>query len=239
MPTVLVTGAGRGLGLEFVRQYAADGWIVIATARRPAEHTALQALVAAAKGRIQLHALDITDRSGIEQLAAGLAAVPIDVLINNAGTMGAHSFAGQGLQAQRFGGSDYDDWLHTFQVNALAPMKMAEAFADHVAQSTQKKIVTLSSMLASIGSNNLGGLYAYRSTKAAVNAIMKSLALDLARRGIIAVPVHPGWAATEMGGPDAPVRPQHSVAGLRQLIAGLTKEKSGRFWQWDGKELPW
>lgn len=239
MPTVLVTGAGRGLGLEFVRQYAADGWIVIATARRPAEQTTLQSLVTAAKGRVQLHALDITDRRGIEQLAAELAAVPIDVLINNAGTMGAHSFAGQGLQAQRFGGSDYDDWLHTFQVNALAPMKMAEAFADHVAQSTQKKIVTLSSVLASISSNNLGGLYAYRSTKAALNAIMKSLALDLVRRGIIAVPVNPGWAATEMGGPDAPVRPQHSVAGLRQVIAGLTREKSGRFWQWDGKELPW
>ena len=125
MPTVLVTGAGRGLGLEFVRQYAADGWIVIATARRPAEHTLLQSLVTAAAGRIQLHALDVTDRSGIDRLAAGLAAVPIDVLLNNAGTMGAHSFAGQGMQAQRFGGSDYDDWLQTFQVNALAPMKMA------------------------------------------------------------------------------------------------------------------
>jgi NAD(P)-dependent dehydrogenase (short-subunit alcohol dehydrogenase family) len=93
--------------------------------------------------------------------------------------------------------------------------------------------------MASISSNNLGGLYAYRSTKAGVNAVMKSMALDLGRRGIIAVPVHPGWAATDMGGPGAPVRPQHSVAGLRQVIAGLTKEKSGRFWQWDGKELPW
>ena len=239
MPTVLVTGAGRGLGLEFVRQYAADGWTVVATARRPVEHAALQSLVIAAAGRIQVHPLDVTDRRGIERLALELGPVPIDVLLNNAGTMGAHSFAGHGLQAQRFGGSDYDDWLHTFQVNALAPMKMAEAFADHVAASAQKKIVTLSSVLASIGGNDLGGLYAYRSTKVAANAIMKSLSLDLARRGIIAVPVNPGWAATDMGGPDAPVRPQHSVAGLRQLIAGLTKEKSGRFWQWDGKELPW
>ena len=93
--------------------------------------------------------------------------------------------------------------------------------------------------IASIGSNNLGGLYAYRSTKAAVNAIMRSMSLDLARRGIIAVPIHPGWAATEMGGPNAPLRPQHSVAGMRQVIATLTKEKSGRFWQYDGKELPW
>jgi NAD(P)-dependent dehydrogenase (short-subunit alcohol dehydrogenase family) len=239
MPTVLVTGAGRGLGLEFVRQYAADGWTVIATARAPDRATELGGLSAVAGGRVKLHALDVTDHAAIGALAARLEGVAIDVLINNSGTMGEHSFAGQGLQAQRFGASDYEDWLYQFRVNALAPMRMAEAFVEHVAASVQKKIVTLSTVMASVGSNNLGGLYAYRSTKAAVNAIMKSMALDLARRGVIAVPVHPGWAATDMGGPGAPVRPQHSVAGLRQLIAGLSKDKSGRFWQWDGKELPW
>ena len=239
MPTVLITGAGRGLGLEFVRQYAADGWTVIATARTPDKHAELATLTKAAAGRIKVHALDVTDHAAIDALAARLAGVAIDVLVNNSGTMGAQSFAGQGMQAQRFGGSDFRDWAYQFQVNTLGPMKMAEAFVEHVAASLQKKIVTLSTVIASIGSNNLGGLYAYRSTKAGVNAIMKSLALDLARRGIIAVPVHPGWAATDMGGPNAPVRPQHSVAGLRQVIAGLTKEKSGRFWQWDGKELPW
>jgi NAD(P)-dependent dehydrogenase (short-subunit alcohol dehydrogenase family) len=239
MSTVLVTGAGRGLGLEFVRQYAADGWTVIATARSPDRCEELQTLVKAAAGRIKLYPLDVTDHAAIDALAARLAGVPLDVLINNSGTMGAHSFAGHGMQAQRFGTSDYGDWIETFRVNALAPMKMAEAFVENVAASAQKKIVTLSSLIASIGGNNLGGLYAYRSTKAAVNAIMKSMALDLARRGIIAVPLHPGWAATAMGGPNAPVRPQHSVAGLRQVIAGLSKEKSGRFWQWDGKELPW
>ena len=239
MPTVLITGAGRGLGLEFVRQYAADGWTVIATARTPDRHADLAALIQAAAGRIRVHPLDVTDHAAIDSIAARLAGVPIDVLINNSGTMGAQSFAGQGMQAQRFGSSDYEDWDYQLRVNTFAPMKMAEAFIENVAASAQKKIVTLSSVIASIGSNNLGGLYAYRSSKAAVNAIMKSMALDLARRGIIAVPVHPGWAATGMGGPNAPVRPQHSVAGLRQVIAGLTKEKSGRFWQWDGKELPW
>jgi NAD(P)-dependent dehydrogenase (short-subunit alcohol dehydrogenase family) len=239
MPTVLITGAGRGLGLEFVRQYAADGWTVIATARTPDRHAELGTLTKAAAGRIKLHTLDVADHAAIDALAARYEGVPVDVLINNSGTMGRQSFAGQGMQAQRFGGSDYEDWTYTFRVNALAPMKMAEAFVENVAASAQKKIVTLSSLIASIGSNNLGGLYAYRSTKAAVNAIMKSMALDLARRGIVAVPVHPGWAATDLGGPNAPVRPQHSVAGLRQVIAGLTKEKSGRFWQFDGKELPW
>ena len=239
MPTVLITGAGRGLGLEFVRQYAADGWTVIAAARTPDKHAELGTLTKAAAGRIKVYPLDVTDHAAIDALAARLAGVAVDVLINNSGTMGAQSFAGQGMQAQRFGSSDYQDWAYQFQVNTLGPIKMSEAFVEHVATSLQKKIVTLSTVIASIGSNNLGGLYAYRSTKAGVNAIMKSMALDLARRGIIAVPVHPGWAATDMGGPNAPVRPQHSVAGLRQVIAGLTKEKSGRFWQWDGKELPW
>jgi NAD(P)-dependent dehydrogenase (short-subunit alcohol dehydrogenase family) len=239
MPTVLITGAGRGLGLEFVRQYAADGWIVIAAARDPPKSAELKALTAAAAGRIRVFVLDVADHDSIDAFATQLAGTPIDVLLNNAGTMGAQSFAGQGMQAQRFGSSDYEDWTYQFRVNTLGPMKMAEAFIEHVAASLQKKIVTLSTVIASIGGNNLGGLYAYRSTKAGVNAIMKSLALDLARRGIIAVPLHPGWAATDMGGPNAPVRPQHSVAGLRQVIAGLSKEKSGRFWQWDGKELPW
>jgi NAD(P)-dependent dehydrogenase (short-subunit alcohol dehydrogenase family) len=239
MSTVLITGSGRGLGLEFVRQYAADGWTVIATARDPAAHAELNQLERAAAGRIRLHALDVGDVAAIDALARELAGTPIDVLLNNAGTMGREGYVGRGIQAQRFGQSDYDDWLATFRVNALGPMKMAEAFADHVAASAQKKIVALSSVMASMGSNNLGGFYAYRSTKAALNAILKSMALDLARRGIIVAPLHPGWAATGMGGTAAPVRPQHSVAGLRQVIASLTRERSGRFWQWDGQELPW
>jgi NAD(P)-dependent dehydrogenase (short-subunit alcohol dehydrogenase family) len=239
MPTVLITGAGRGLGLEFVRQYAADGWSVIATARDPERHAELKTLERAAAGRIRLQGLDVADAAAIDALAAALAGTTIDVLVNNAGTMGREGYAGRGMQAQRFGQSDYDDWADMFRVNALGPMKMCEAFADHVAGSEQKKIVALSSVQASMGSNNLGGFYAYRSTKAALNAILKSMALDLARRGIIVVPLHPGWAATEMGGANAPMRPQHSVAGMRQVIAALTRERSGRFWQWDGRELPW
>jgi NAD(P)-dependent dehydrogenase (short-subunit alcohol dehydrogenase family) len=239
MSTVLITGAGRGLGLEFVRQYAADGWSVIATVRDLARAPDLQTLERAAAGRIRVCVLDVTDGAAIDALARELAGQPIDVLVNNAGTMGREGYVGRGMEAQRFGRSDYDDWQLTFRVNALAPMKISEAFADHVAMSDQKKIVALSTVMASMGSNNLGGFYAYRSSKAALNAILKSMALDLARRGIVVAPLHPGWAATEMGGSSAPVRPQHSVAGLRQVIASLTRERSGRFWQWDGQELPW
>jgi NAD(P)-dependent dehydrogenase (short-subunit alcohol dehydrogenase family) len=238
MHTVLITGANRGLGLELVRQYEADGWRVIACARSPGS-AALQAVVSKAPTRVQAHGLDVTDHAAIDRLADELAGTPVDVLLNVAGTMGSQSFAEKGLAIQRFGASDYDDWLQILGVNVLAPMKMAEAFVEHVAASEQKKIVTLTSIVGSIGSNARGGLYAYRSSKAAANAVMKSMALDLAPRGIIALPVHPGWVRTEMGGQSAPVEPVDSAAGMRRVIAGLTPDDAGRFLQFDGTELPW
>lgn len=233
MPTVLVTGASRGLGLEFVRQYAMAGWQVIACARNPDTMRDL------ASECTLLRKLDVLDPSTIAGLADALAERPIDVLLNNAGTMGAQSFAKHGLNIQRFGHSDYADWEDIFRVNVLGPMRMAEAFVEHVAASKRKIIVTLTSMVGSIGTNRAGGLYAYRSSKAAVNAIMKSMSIDLAGRGIIATPIHPGWAKTEMGGPNAVVDPVDAVAGVRRVIDGLTPEKAGRFWQFDGTEMPW
>jgi len=121
----------------------------------------------------------------------------------------------------------------------LGQARVAEALVEHVAASDQKKIVTLSSELGSVAANKTGGLYAYRSSKAAVNAVMKSMAVDLAPRGIIAVPMHPGWVRTDMGGPKAPLSAGESASGMRRVIAGLTPADSGRFLQWDGKELPW
>jgi NAD(P)-dependent dehydrogenase (short-subunit alcohol dehydrogenase family) len=227
MPTVLITGANRGLGLEFSRQYAADGWRVIACARH-ADAPALQALVAA-EPRVSAHALDVTDPAGVDRLAAALSGTPIDVLLNVAGVMGS----------KRFGATDYAEWTRVLAVNVLAPMKMAEAFVEHVAASEEKKIVTLTSRMGSIGDNSSGGYYAYRSAKAAANAVMKSLALDLAGRGIIAVPIHPGWVRTDMGGSSAPLEAPDSVAGMRKVIAGLTPADSGKFLQYEGKELAW
>jgi NAD(P)-dependent dehydrogenase (short-subunit alcohol dehydrogenase family) len=235
MPTVLVTGASRGLGLEFVRQYAADGWQVHAGARDPAAADALAALAAGSAGRVRVHRLDVEDPATIAATAQALAGVPVDVLLNNAGTMGAKS----GPTAQRFGGSDYADWERMFRINVLGPMRVAEAFVENVAASERRVIATLTSLVGSIAANRFGGMYAYRSTKAAANAIVRSLALDLARRGILAVALHPGWAKTAMGGPNAPVAVDEAVAGMRRVIAGLTKEASGRFWQYDGTELAW
>jgi NAD(P)-dependent dehydrogenase (short-subunit alcohol dehydrogenase family) len=227
MPTVLITGANRGLGLEFARQYAADGWRVLACARST-DAPALRQLVADQAG-VTAHALDVADYAAVDQLAAELSGTPIDVLLNNAGVMGS----------ARFGETDYAQWTHVLTVNALAPMKMAEAFVEHIATSEQKKIVTLTSKMGSIGDNTSGGYYAYRSSKAAANAVMKSMAADLAARGIIAVPIHPGWVRTDMGGASASLETVDSAAGMRKVIAALKPADSGRFLQYDGKEIAW
>jgi NAD(P)-dependent dehydrogenase (short-subunit alcohol dehydrogenase family) len=144
-----------------------------------------------------------------------------------------------GLMAQRFGYTDYQDWAEMFRINVQGPMKVAEAFRKNVAASAQKKIVTLTSIVGSIGSNTSGGLYAYRTTKAAANAMMRSMALDLAKEGVICAPLHPGWAKTSMGGAKATVDPKDSVAGLRKVIAALDQDSAGKFVQYDGAELPW
>jgi NAD(P)-dependent dehydrogenase (short-subunit alcohol dehydrogenase family) len=232
VPTVLVTGASRGLGLEFARQYAAEGWEVLACARAPQSAAALQALAAAGAARIRVHPLDVTDFVAIDALGRRLEGVPIDVLINNAGTMGPRGGA--------FGSSDFAAWDGIFRLNALAPLKMAEAFAGHIAQSAQKKLVSISTIMASMARNNMGGFYPYRASKAALNAVMVSLAIDAGRRhGIIAAVLHPGWVRTDMGGAHAEIDAPTSVEGMRRVIAGLTREQAGRFLTYDGSELPW
>jgi len=234
VPTVLITGANRGLGRELVRQYRADGWRVFACCRRPESAADL----ADGEG-VSLHRLDLTDHRRIEALAAELEGTAVGVLLNSAGTMGAQSFADRGLAIQRFGDSDYEDWMGILRVNVFGPMKMAEAFVEHVARSEQKKIVALTSVVGSMARNRSGGLYAYRSSKAALNSVMKSMAIDLRERGIIAVAVHPGWVRTEMGGPRAEIDAVASVAGIRRVIAGLAGEQAGRFLSYAGEELPW
>jgi NAD(P)-dependent dehydrogenase (short-subunit alcohol dehydrogenase family) len=240
MPTVLITGAGRGLGLELTRQYLADGWKVIACVRVPERAKELQSLGAAAAGRLTTEALDVTDHAAIDRLAVRMQGQTIDVLLNSAGTMGSGNFAKEGVAFGRFGASNFPDWESVFRINMIGPMKMAEAFVQHVAKSEQKKIVSLTSILGSISGNTLGGFYAYRASKAGLNAIMRSMSLDLARQHkIIAIPLHPGWVRTDMGGPRADIDAVTSVSGMRQVIDGLTPDKAGRFWMYNGTELPW
>jgi NAD(P)-dependent dehydrogenase (short-subunit alcohol dehydrogenase family) len=224
------------LGLEFTRQYLADGWRVLACSRQDSEQLVE---LANAYPTLSRHALDVTDHQRVDALAAELAGTAVDVLLLSAGTMGNVDFAHQGLAVGGFGGSDFADWQRVSQVNTVAVMKMAEAFVNHVQQSEQRKLVAISSMVASMGENSAGGLYAYRASKAGLNAIMRSMSVDLADRNIIALPIHPGWASTEMGGAQAPVSPTQSVTGVRNVIAKLTPADSGRFLCYDGTEMPW
>ena len=239
MPTVLVTGASRGLGLELVRQYAEAGWNVVAAARDPDAAGALHDIAAGPRATVAIHRLDLFDHASIDRLARELRGCAIDVLINSAGTMGKGKFAELGLDFGKFGSSDFEDWQAVYRLNVIGPMKMAEAFVEHVVQSQQKKIVTLTSILGSIELNKIGGLYAYRASKAAVNAIMRSMAIDLGKRGIAATALHPGWVRTDMGGPRADIDAPESAAGMRKVIAGLTLENAGRYWMYDGSQLPW
>lgn len=236
MPTILITGANRGIGLELTRQYAAEGWDVIATCRKPEAATDL-ATLAEGQSSIEVHALDVTDESAVRALSEELKDRAIDVLFNNAGVLST-----RGPDAQRqhvaFGDSDYDEWVRVFRVNALGAMIVSEAFVEHVAASDQKKIVATTSRMGSITENG-GGYYSYRSTKAALNSIMRGLSRDLAGRGISVAVYHPGWVQTDMGGPSATVPVAESAAGLRARVAELSLETSGRFRNFDGAEIPW
>ncbi|MCB2108035.1 MAG: SDR family oxidoreductase [Rhodobacteraceae bacterium] len=236
MPSVLVTGANRGLGLEFVRQYCVDGWNVIATCRDPAGASDLNALDAKYPS-LNVHALDVADFTAIDRLAAELKGRPIDVLLNNAGAFGPKP-AGDNDPRQTFGHMDYDVWAEILRINTMAPMKMAEAFIDNIVTSTQKKIAAISSIEGSI-SRAKGSIYAYKTSKAALNMVMRNLGMDLAKRGVMTATFCPGWIKTRMGGPSAPLEAEPSIAGIRRIIADLTPQTSGQFWLWNGELNPY
>ncbi|MDX2224635.1 MAG: SDR family oxidoreductase [Rhodospirillaceae bacterium] len=236
MPTVLITGANRGLGLEFTRQYCADGWNVIATARDPASSDELKALDAQYPS-LNVHALDVGDFAAIDRLAHALKGRPIDVLLNNAGVFGPRPGADKDYR-QSFGHMDYDVWAEVLRINTMAPMKLAEAFVEHVAASAQKRIVAISSIEGSIARAK-GGIYAYKTSKTALNMLMRNLSIDLAPRGIVTAAFCPGWIKTRMGGPNAPLEAPASIAGIRRIIADLSPDASGRFWLWTGELNPY
>jgi NAD(P)-dependent dehydrogenase (short-subunit alcohol dehydrogenase family) len=226
MPDVLITGANRGIGLEFARSFAADGWTVHACCRQPDKAAGLKALA----GEVAVHRLDVSDGLQVAGLARELADRPVDLLLNNAGIYGPRT---------GFGETDYDEWAPVFQVNTMAPLRMVERFVKQVARSERRLIVNISSRMGSIGDNSAGGGYIYRSSKAALNMVVKSLAVDLAGRGITVVAFHPGWVQTDMGGPEAAITAAESVAGMRAVIERLEPADNGRFFDYDGSEIPW
>ena len=226
MPTVLLTGAARGLGLDFVRQYAAKGFKIHACARKP---DALKGI----KGDIHPHPLDVTDYKAVTALAKELSGEAIDLLICNAGVGGGRDPVGQVL-----GAFDPDRMRQIFEINTLAPLMMAEAFVEHVARSRQKKLVAITSILGSLAHNN-GGRYAYRASKAALNMGWNCLARELGGRGVVCVALHPGWVQTDMGGPTATLTIEQSVPSMVKVIEALKPADNGRYLSYDGSQLPW
>jgi NAD(P)-dependent dehydrogenase (short-subunit alcohol dehydrogenase family) len=228
MTTVLITGANRGIGLEFANQYAEEGADVIACCRAPDKANALQAL-AKAKG-IEVLPLDVTEPKSVEALKATLDGRPIDVLINNAGVGGPRHEPKNSI--------DFAGWVGTFKTNSIAPMLVAQALHDNLTAGKLKKLITITSMMGSISGHG-GGAYAYRASKAAVNSVMHGLSKEWAKDGIVVGIFHPGWVKTDMGGASAPVTPKDSVTGLRAQIAKLSKANSGAYRDYTGQEIAW
>ncbi|MDP6691456.1 MAG: SDR family oxidoreductase [Alphaproteobacteria bacterium] len=231
MQNVLITGASRGIGLEFVRQYDADGWRIFACCRTPGQAGELNDIAARSEGRVSVHQLDVDQAASVAALKAELGEQPLDVLLNNAGIMGQRNAAR--------GDIDYDAWQEAMVTNVMGPMRMAEAFADNVAASAQKKLITISSRMGSIGETQAPNSIVYRSSKAAVNMVMKILANDLGAQGVIVTSFHPGWVRTDMGGSAADISAEQSAGGIRQVIAGLGAGDNGAFRNYDGGVIQW
>tara|TARA_R110002073_G_scaffold87715_2_gene208272 strand:+ start:6329 stop:7021 length:693 start_codon:yes stop_codon:yes gene_type:complete len=230
MTRIVITGANRGIGLEHVKLWLENGAEVHAACRAPAEAHDLKSLDPG-DGRLTLHAYDAADRGAGRRLAEAVG-MPVDILFANAGIFGPR-------EGQALGRTDPDSWEEVLRVNALGPLLLAEAFCDLVAASDQKKIVLQSSRMGSMGDNSSGGYYTYRPSKAALNAIGRSLAMDLRDRGISVVVLHPGWVKTDMGGESAPLTPQQSAAGEKAVIDALNLANSGQFHDQSGDEISW
>lgn len=222
MPTVLVTGAGRGIGLEFARQYAAEGWEVIATVRDPQAAETLGGL------GVRVEALDMRDFHALAAFPERLGGRPLDLFIANAGVSKAKCIRSA---------ADAEDWQEVHAVNAVAPTLLAEALLPRV-EAARGRMLAISSRMGSI-SDSSGGYIAYRASKAALNAAWRSLALGWADRDVTLAILHPGWVQTDMGGDSAPLAAEESVAGMRKVIAGLPRRASGAFLDYRGEPIPW
>ncbi|MDH5611407.1 MAG: SDR family oxidoreductase [Gammaproteobacteria bacterium] len=228
---ILITGASRGIGLEMVRYGMDHGWHVLACCRHPFQAEKLLSMAQLANGRVSVHLADMSELATLQALAYELRHEAIDMLINNAGVYGSDK--------NSFGQVDAHDWLETFKVNSIAPLKMSELFVEQLSMGRSKIIACLSSKMASMEDNTSGGSYIYRSSKAALNAVVKSMSIDLADKNIKCVALHPGWVKTDMGGVNAEISTKESVAKMFASLLALKAEDSGRFIDIDGSDIPW
>lgn len=230
MTTILITGANRGIGLEFVRQYAADGARVLACARVPGEAKELLDIAASSKGQVTVHPLDVASGASINHLVQELDGQPIDILINNAGVYGGDHQTAADL--------DYETWARTLTVNSIGPVRVLLALLPNLKKGKDKKAISITSGMGST-TNHDGHALIYRSSKAALNNAMRGLALALKADGIIILLLHPGWVKTDMGGRNASLSPDVSVSAQRNVISTLKAKDSGRYLAFDGHEIPW
>jgi NAD(P)-dependent dehydrogenase (short-subunit alcohol dehydrogenase family) len=228
MNSVLITGANKGIGLEMVKQYYADGWIVIACTRQPEQ---IKNLNLPDSSRLRIVNIDVTCADQIKKLADEVKGISIDILINNAGVWGPSN--------QQLGAVDPEVWLEAFKVNTIAPLMMTQALVSQIAKSKFKIIANISSTMGSIDENTSGDSYIYRTSKAALNMVTKTLSVDLKSEGITVISLHPGWVKTAMGGCDAPLTPEESVSGMRKVLSSVRLEESGSFIRYDGNKATW
>lgn len=230
MHNILVTGANRGLGLEFVRQYEKEGARIFACARIPGEARALLDIAQHSKGRVTVHPLDVASDASVSHLAAEVAGEPIDILINNAGVYGG--------EHQQVGDIDYEAWMRTLNINTLGPARVFEALRGNLIKGRERKAIAITSRMGSTAEHG-GGALIYRSSKAALNNVVKGLSLAFKTDGLIVVAVHPGWVRTDMGGESATLAPEQSILAMRTLIGSLKLAQSGHYFNYDGAEIKW
>ncbi len=228
---ILVTGANRGIGLEMVRYSMQRGWRVFACCRNPHNADSLFNMAKLSNGQISVHIADMQELATLQALSYELRNEAIDILMNNAAIYGSDK--------NKFGSVDVESWMQAFQVNSIAPLKMVEAFSGQLLMGKQKIVACMSSKMGSMADNGYGSSYIYRSSKAALNSVVKSLSIDLKEQGVISVAFHPGWVKTEMGGPGAEITTAESVEQLFEHLLKLTLEDSGRFIDIDGSDIPW
>jgi NAD(P)-dependent dehydrogenase (short-subunit alcohol dehydrogenase family) len=229
MANVLITGTNRGIGLELTRLYAEDGDTVFAFCRTPQYAEKLHALVEKSGGRVRVDAMDVADESSIKAAASAVGDQPIDILINNAGIRGGNN--------QSLEDTDTADWIEAFKVMTIGPFRVVQAFLENLRAAKNPKIMSITTQIAAT-TWPTGGFYSYASTKAGLNRVMLGLARDLKDKVIVNL-IHPGWVRTDMGGPGADISPEESAAGIRKVIAFVSKADSGKFYKWNGDAHAW